>query len=353
MINKNNWKLTKKYLNDRWNSGDLVVGSWKLEQTCLRYLLEWADNESFVNAPTIIPTFQIYLRSARLDGKDNPISPEHRKKILATARRFFLWLIENEREFKKIKISWVNKIKVKSIEESHQTKEYVTLDEIKRIAKAPAETVQERRIRAAAVIMYLTGIRIGALVSLRIKAVDLVNRYIYQYTSLGVHTKLNKNDRTVIFNIQELIEVCKAWDEEIKQTLDEDGFWFAPLSPETGEINPDCKERNDTRVMIVRRDLKRWLQKVGLPYHSPHKFRHGNIHLGQANSTNKEEYKALSQNVMHSSTLITDKFYSNLDDDKRKESIDLMVSRIEKPQNTDNELEEFRQFLEWKRLKTK
>ena len=64
--------------------------------------------------------------------------------------------------------------------------------------------------------------------------------------------------------------------------------------------------------------------KVGLPERSPHKFRHGHIHYGQSHSKTQEDYKAISQNVMHSTTGITDKFYSNMDDDMKKNLIDSM-----------------------------
>ena len=50
--------------------------------------------------------------------------------------------------------------------------------------------------------------------------------------------------------LQELLEVVELWDREIRKVLPEDGFWFAPLSPDTGEINPDCREPNDRRVML-------------------------------------------------------------------------------------------------------
>jgi len=51
---------------------------------------------------------------------------------------------------------------------------------------------------------------------------------------------------------------------------------------------------------------------------------YGQKHFGQAYSKTQEDYKAISQNVMHSSTGITDQFYSNMDDDMKKERIDAM-----------------------------
>ena len=353
MINKKNWRLIKKYLDDRLHVDQITMGSWKLEQSYIRYLLEWADDISFAKAPSISPTFPEYMHTARLDGKSEPASPAHIKKVLATARRFFLWLIDYDREYRIIKLSWINKIKAKRLNNIPRVTEGVTLEEIIRIANAPVESVLERRIRASAVFWYLSGIRIGAFVSLPIKAVDLQNRYVYQFTTLGVHTKNSKNARTVLYPIPELIKILVEWEKEIKAVLPDNGFWFPPLDPATGEINPNCTEPNDTRVMIARKNLKAWLQKVGLPYHSPHKFRHGHVHYGQAHSKTQEDYKLISQNVMHSTTGITDLFYSNIDDDLKKNKIDSMFEKVQNTKTTDEDFEEFTKFLEWKRLKIK
>lgn len=354
MINKKNWKIIKAYLEDRLHVDQISMGSWKLEQSCIRYLLEWADSIPFEKFVSISPTFPEYMRSARLDGKDEPVSSAHIKKVLATARRFLLWLIEYDREYRSIKLAWINKIKAKRLSEVPQTKEYVTLEEIIKIAQAPAESVLERRIRAAAVFWYLSGIRIGAFVSLPIKAVDLENRFVYQFTSLGVHTKNSKSAKTVLYPIPELLEVCKAWDREIRLVLPEDGFWFPPLSTDSGEINPTCFEANENRTTLARKNLLDWMAKVGLPYHSPHKFRHGHVHYGQAHSRTQEDYKAISQNVMHSTTGITDQFYSNMDDDMKRDRIDSMFGEEEHHENNDQkfeEFEEFQQYLAWKRQK--
>jgi len=73
-------------------------------------------------------------------------------------------------------------------------------------------------------------------------------------------------------------------------------------------------------VDLVRKNLKTWTEKVGLPYRSPHKFRHGHVHYGQAHSKTQEDYKAVSQNVMHATTGITDQFYSNMDDNMKEKN---------------------------------
>lgn len=349
MINKGNWKLTKLYLADRLHVDQLSQGSLKVERTYIRYILEWADDIHFSKAPKIIPTFPEYMRTARLDNKTGSLSPTHINKILAFARRFFTWLYERGRMFRSLKISWINKIRSKRLTAIPQTKEYVSFEEILKIARIHAETVMERRIQAAAVFMYLTGIRVGAFVTLSIKAVDLENRFVYQYPSMGVHTKNNKSAKTVIYPIPELLNVVMEWDREIRKVLPENGFWFAPLLPESGEIDQDCREVNHNRVSLVQKNLKKWLNKAGLPERSPHKFRHGHIHYGQAHSLTQEDYKAVSQNVMHSTTGITDQFYSNINDEEKKNRIDSMFNNEKKAENLSEEYKQFLEFLAWKK----
>jgi hypothetical protein len=56
---------------------------------------------------------------------------------------------------------------------------------------------------------------------------------------------------------------------------------------------------------------------------------------------------------MHSTTGITDQFYSNIDDDMKKNRIDSMFENGENKDNTDQEFEEFQQYLNWKKTKNK
>ena len=175
--------------------------------------------------------------------------------------------------------------------------------------------------------------------------------FVYQYPSLGVHTKNNKSAKTVIYPIPELLDILKSWDREVKEVLPEDGFWFAPLLPETGEIDPNCREPNDGRMNLLRKNLRAWLNKVGLPYHSPHKFRHGHVHYGQAHSKTQEDYKAISQNVMHSTTGITDQFYSNINDEEKKNRIDSMFINNISDEKLNQEYKEFLEFVAWKKAR--
>jgi integrase len=314
MINKNNWKLIQKYLEYRLRVDQLCDGSYRKEDVYTRYLMEWAGEKPFLKAPYFRPTLPEYLRNARLDGLKKKLSPGYVKKILATARRFFSWLIDTQPGYKSIKYSWINTVKAKRLTEIPKQREVVTLDEIYRIASAPVDCLVEERIRAAAVFLFLSGMRIGAFVSLPILAVDIQNRRIYQYPNKGVRTKNGKYAITYLLPIPELLQVVIDWDNKVRSILEPKGYWFAPFSPNTGEIDITAYEIGLHRENLARKNLKAWMDKAGLKYRSPHKFRHGHIQFGLAHSKDHADYKAVSLNVMHSSIQITDQFYSNIPD---------------------------------------
>jgi integrase len=314
MINRNNWKLIRKYLEYRFRVDQLCIGSYKIEEVYCRYLLEWADDRPFIKAPKFLPTFPEFVKSNRFDNKNSRLSPGYIKKTMATARRFFTWLVDTQTGYRSIKYSWISTIKVKRLSEIPKQRDVITLEEILIISRSPVCSLVEERIRAAAVFLFLSGMRINAFVSLPLGAVDIQSRKIYQYPNMGVRTKNSKYAITYLLPIPDLLEIVMKWDKKIRMILDDDGFWFAPLSPDNGEIDITVKEIGEHRETLARKNLKAWMEKLGLKYRSPHKFRHGHIQWGLAHSKDHADYKAVSLNVMHSSIQVTDQFYSNIPD---------------------------------------
>lgn len=321
MIFKKNVLLVKKYLEYRRNVDQISEGSVKAEETHLRYVLFWMQETPFKDAQDKRPTFPAYFQAHPLNERNKPLSPVYIKKALATARMFFTWLSENETGYRKIKPAWIKKIKVKRLVNVPRNTEYVTIEEMLDIAARPARTVQARRARAALAFLYLSGARIGAFVSLPLQAVDIPNRVIIQDPSLGVQTKNSKFGITYLLNIPELLQIVQEWDDEIRSILPPTGFWFAPLSFITSEIDPNIIEIGKHRDITARRDMKAWLEHENLPYHSPHKFRHGHIHYANSFARTVADMKAVSLNVMHSDIQTTDSFYSSFQGDELKNRI--------------------------------
>ena len=88
---------------------------------------------------------------------------------------------------------------------------------------------------------------------------------------------------------------------------------------------------------------------MGLPYRSPHKFRHGHIHYGLKNAEDIADYKAVSMNVMHSSMSITDQIYSRMKDEDIHTRISNLGVNSKKPLNSkDEDLQVIQEFLEYR-----
>ena len=94
------------------------------------------------------------------------------------------------------------------------------------------------------------------------------------------------------------------------------------------------------------RDLKQWLQKVGLPYHSPHKFRHGHAVYALKMAKDIAALKAVSQNLMHSNSSITDGVYGILSDTDIQKQILSLGRKTTSGGNKEEKLKLIQQLLQ-------
>lgn len=351
MINRRNWELTKEYLDYREEVDQLSAGSLRVETTHIRHILEWAGERSFRFSSDIRPTLPEYMLSARRDGQEEQLSRGYVSRTLSVARRFFAWLLENSWDQKYVQRSWLKTLRPPRMPANRKSKKAVTLDEIRKIAKAPVLSLIEERVRAAAVFLWLSGMRIGAFVSMPIRAVDLEERRVVQDLAIGVRTKNLKTATTFLLNIPDLLDVVGAWDARVRDQLPPEGFWFAPLSPKTGEIDPCCLEIGKHRHNLARRNLATWLKRIGLTYHSPHEFRHGHIHYGIKNAKDMADFKAVSMNVMHSNMQITDAIYIRLAEREIKGRIDSLGKGNGIADIPDSSRELLEEFIAWQKRK--
>jgi len=276
------------------------------------------------------------MLDARLDGSGVALSPAYVRKIIRSSYNFLEWLRTHKKGFGSIDQAWLDTLKPPRMTIEYKEHEAVTIEEIRAIAKAPVQKLKERRIRAAAVFWFLSGIRIEAFVTLPIKAVDIENRKIKQWPKLGVRTKFKKHATTFLLNIPDLIEAVIDWDNFVRKNLNENYLWFANISPETGELDQDKSSAGSNRHCGARKDLTEWLNKVNLPYHSPHKFRHGFAVYSLKHAKDISQLKAISQNMMHANISITDGIYGGLSVSDVKDQITSL---------TDNSLPDDKELL--------
>ena len=208
-----------------------------------------------------------------------------------------------------------------------------TLDQIDQATKLmPTERLEERRNRAAFVILAMTGVRISALVSLRVKHLDLEKRVIYQ-PSTEVDTKFAKAQTTLLLDFfPEWIGWVSDYIAELKSLgFGEDD----PFLPRTGYPKGTKIGFGDRVVQkeflksgqVIWANVRGTFERVGLPPYSPHIFRHVLGKLTNHPKANLAIAKMISLNHGHGS-LRTTVGYSTMDLDTRSELRDQFCEAI-------------------------
>jgi len=195
MVNRSNYLWVKAHLNYLSEVAQLKANSVARYWFYLRHLLLWADEVPFSRVPDIRPTFPSYLASVRPRGETGTFAPATLKKIVNTAKRFFLWVKATyPREFRGLPKRWIDTLRPPRSVEPPPNHEFVTLDEALQLAalKIEENNLALRRDQAGAALLYVSGMRAGALGSLPLEAVDVSGRTIKQWPSLGVRTKNGK-----------------------------------------------------------------------------------------------------------------------------------------------------------------
>jgi integrase len=313
---------------DIQNDPHTVATYWQ----SLKHLLIWAGKRSFKEAPKINPPFPEYLLTARNESyertpKDKPLTPKYMVKVLSHARFFFEWAHLYERGFGEINEAWIRTLKVRRSarpESRLQVRSYWRLEDLRKITALQPANLREERDIAALSFLFVSGMRIGAFVTLPAACVDMSRRRIMQLPEMGVCTKNHKAAITYLIPIPDLLNVVEKWDKRI-QGLEGKYNWYPALNTDgwAGTIlRPGLLTGKYTgRAEAFDKGLKLLCQRAGVPYKSPHKIRHGHGVYGVKNSKNMGQLKAISQNLMHENVGITDGIYGKLAEDELGEII--------------------------------
>ena len=189
------------------------------------------------------------------------------------------------------------------------------------LALDPQDDLALWRDQVAAAMLFLSGMRSSAFGSLPIEAVDLNSWSVRQWPGLGVRTKNGKAATTYLLDIPDLREAVWAWDDFIRPQLPPSAAWYTPIISRWGEhtLSSDPPGRNRNHAVIKR--MRKLFAAAGVPYQSPHKFRHGHAVYALQQARDMADYKAISMNLMHSDIRVTDSIYAPLAQDDVKQRI--------------------------------
>lgn len=331
MIRRENWLLTEKYLKEGIREDSPRISDVSVER-CefnLRHLLIWADDQSFSNAfEKNSPPFAAYVANLPSRRGEGNLAAESQKKIINDSKRFLTWMNEEvSAKSDKVATKSIKRL-VPPVVTNSPDPISVSLDEMLKIASINyGDNLLAKRDLAAMCFAYISGARADAIKSAPIKAINLSEMRFYQYPEFGVRTKYGKKAVTFLYRIKELVDVVKKWDDFVRENLPADALWYSPLSSHWGDYQLKYVTPFDNSDIDIGGRFQSIYEENGMGelFKSPHKFRHGNAVYGISRCKNMGEYQSLSRNLMHSSVVVTDKYYSVLPVEEREKIISKFV----------------------------
>jgi len=272
--------------------------------------------------------------------------------ILATTRdvkAFFKWLAYQAGYRSRINLLDLEYFNISEkdirMAKSKAFKEFPTLEQIRKVLSLmPGETDIQKRNRALVAFTILSGMRDRAIVSLKLKHVNL-NKEVIDQDPREVVTKASKAIVTYFFPVgDDIKQIVLDW----VNYLQKEKLYplSAPLFPRTKMILDE--NNNFTAAGIepehwsganqVREIFKTAFHRAGLTYYNPHSFRNTIVNLGERICQNPEQFKAWSQNLGHEQVLTTFTNYGSIDVFRQGEVIRNMTLSPENKPATLNDI---------------
>lgn len=276
--------------------------------------------------------FKKRLSESKNKRTGKPLGLSTAYSTMNNLKDFFKWLAQQQGYKSKIHMPDINYFNLTDKEnraaKAVGMKKYPTLEQIQKVIKGmPSDSEIAKRNRALLAFIITTGIRVNAVVSLKIKHVDLDKRLVIQ-DPREVNTKFSKMIHTFFFPIgEDLHQIVVDW---VRFLIHEKLYGYdAPLFPRTflkqdealnfkaGGLEPN----HWTTTSPIREIFKEAFQAVGLQYYNPHSFRHTLGHLVPKFCQTIEAVQAWSQNLGHESPVTTYVSYGQMEPHRQGEII--------------------------------
>jgi len=268
-------------------------------------------------------------------------SPQSAYRIIQAVQEFFLW-VKEQKGYKKLEYDDIKSLRLslKDTEKAKSSKPRKVIDLDKweeMILNIDPQNEVELRGRAIFVCLILSGIRIDALLSLRVSDLNLEENYIYQ-DSTHVNTKFSQSHKTNLWKFRsEIKQILIDWVKILREEhnfADED-----PLFPKI-QITPNSqfqfekdgfKKEFIKQPDVIRKELANQFTNANLDYHTPHTIRHSLTAMFMGFELNPEQLKAVSQNMSHKSLETTLNSYYQVHEFRKGQIIDdLDIEKLKK-----------------------
>ena len=328
-----NERAKREYLTWRKHAGRLSDKSRDKEAAALNRFDEWNGYKDFAKFHIEQAIgFCGMLESEVNERTGEPLSASTRRAILAPLRSFIIWLADKPGYRSRIRMQDAEYFNLSRHDEEiarHSEPRRVPTPEQARhaLAQAPCTTAIEKRDKAIFALFMLTAARIGALISFRIRHVDIEARALSQ-PGKDVATKFRKTMRTYFQPGYDEAEAAVAeWLIYQRDVMLRGGS--DPLFPATeigvGEnggfqaVGLTKAHWSDTEP--PRKIVRAIWENAGIEYFHPHSFRHMHVTAAMRAGATVEQLTAIGQNVGHENIATTIGSYGQLTEDRRRELI--------------------------------
>ena len=290
--------------------------AWNRRKDFGRFHIEWAMG------------FRTHMEQAKTKtGK--PLSKSTTRAIMATLREFTLWLSQQDGFRSRIKTADADYFSLSRRDEAEARaapmRSAPSIKQAKRaLSLMPDKTARERRDKAVFALLCLTGIRVAALVSLRIRHNDLAEKSVTQ-NPREVATKFGKSiDTFFAKGFEEAEAALAAWIEHLDDTElygpDDPLFPATALSSaaNTGFKAEGFERRQWKSTEPARKIVNQAFKTANLPAFGPHAFRHMLARHAAKTCSSVAELVATSQNLGHTDVLTTLRSYGQISRERQR-----------------------------------
>lgn len=324
-MNPANERLRREYiehLRDARNLNDKTIDAAMRHLTEFEAFIRGRDFATLTKSQA--KTFKEYVNQRPSKAGGEPLSASSVVHTLADIKAFYDWL--STTQGRKIdpeaiaRLSPPRRTRLAArtqLETPQPSPDYVR----QMLAAMGNQTVLERRNRALVAFVFLTGMRVAAVISLRCKHVRPEARQVSQDARV-VNTKFGKTMLTSWFPVGNDIEqIVIAWLEEriaSGATPDAPLFPAAPRHSLPGAVQIE-RERFWSTSEPAREIFRTACRAAGIDYINPHLLRGVLMRLGLKTCTTCEDLKAWSQNLGHEKLDTSLIHYGKLDTHRQNE----------------------------------
>lgn len=259
--------------------------------------------------------FQDRLNDATNKATGKPLSKSTIRSILSANKGFVFWLADPTGYKSRIRHSDADyfNMNAKGARVASAVREtpYPSMEMARHaFSYMPEGTETERRNKALFAFFMLTGARDGAVASLRLKHINMIDGCVYQ-DAREVKTKNSKTITTFFLPVDpEYLACFNNWVTYLRKDklFGPDDALFPP--PRIGQVDGSftvtgLKRETYQNANAIRAAIKEAFTRADLPPFTPHAFRKTLVKWADITYPTRQAFKAFSQNIGHSSVITT------------------------------------------------